>query len=68
MAEYYRIVRYYRSERYPSETIAHGLTLEDARAHCADPESSSRTATSAEAVDRTKTLGDWFDGYEEQDR
>lgn len=67
MPKEYRIVRYYRG-RYPSETIADGLTLDEAREHCADPESSSRTATSAEGVARTELVGDWFDGYEEQER
>ena len=47
----YRIVRFYRDDR-PKEVIDTGLSLEDARAHCKDPD----------------TKGDgWFDGYEKED-
>jgi hypothetical protein len=57
----YDIVRFFqRSER---EVIKRGLTLEEAQAHCTDPETSSKTATSAEAQERTRTRGEWFDGY-----
>jgi len=46
-------------------TIRRGLTLEEAQAHCKDPETSSSTATSAAAKRRLRDLGPWFDGYEE---
>lgn len=62
---YYRIVRFYQQD-HPREIITTGLTLEQAKAHCNDPESSSATATGEHAVRRTKTLGAWFDGYEEE--
>ena len=59
----YRIVRmYFRGGR---RVISRGLTLEEAQAHCSDPETSSSTATSAVARRRTNRLGPWFDGYEE---
>jgi hypothetical protein len=63
MAETYEIVRYYRD--YPGgHEISHtGLTLEQAQAHCKDPETSSTTATSAQAQARTAEYGPWFDGY-----
>ena len=68
MAEQYRIVRFYRGS-LPSETIGDGgLTLAEARAWCDNPESSSSTATTPEGVARTALVGDWFDGYEEQER
>jgi hypothetical protein len=65
--EEFRIVRTYRGD-VPSEIMASGLTLEEAQEWCRDPETSSSTATSAEAVARTAQLGDWFDGYEEKER
>lgn len=47
----YKIVRgYFRGGR---RTIKRGLTLEEAQAHCRNPETSSRTATSAAAKRRT---------------
>jgi hypothetical protein len=62
----YKIVRmYFRNRGSGNRVIARGLTLEEAQAHCSNPETSSRTATSAAAKQRTKTLGPWFDGYEE---
>lgn len=61
----YRIVRRYAGDHDP-EVIATGLMLEEAREHCQDPETSSRTATSDEAVERTETFGPWFDGYDEE--
>ena len=40
-----------------------GLTLEEAQRHCSDPETSSHTATSAEAKRRTEEHDPWFDAY-----
>lgn len=58
----YKIVRmYFRGSK---RTIARGLTLEQAQAHCQDPETSSSTCTKAAAKRRTKLHGQWFDGYE----
>ena len=60
----YKIVRYfYRDKR--KRTIETGLTLEQAQAHCQDPETSSKTATKSAAKCRTSLYGPWFDGYEE---
>jgi hypothetical protein len=59
----YKIVRQFFNGT--KRTIAEGLTLEEAQAHCKDPETSSRTATSAAAKARTKKHGPWFDGYTE---
>jgi hypothetical protein len=59
----YKIVRNYL--HHPSRTLPtlRGLTLEEAQTHCKDPETSSRTATSAAARRRTRLYGPWFDGY-----
>jgi hypothetical protein len=59
----YKIVRSYLEGG--SRTIKRGLTLEDAQAHCRDPESSSSTCTTAAKLAITRRKGKWFDGYEE---
>jgi hypothetical protein len=59
----YKIIRmYFRGGR---REIARGLTLEQAQAHCTDPETSSSTCTKAAGKRRTRLRGPWFDGYEE---
>ena len=59
----YKIVRhYFKGGR---RTIATRLTLAEAQAHCHNPETSSKTATSYIAKRRTRKMGPWFDGYEE---
>jgi hypothetical protein len=59
----YKVVRkYYRG---PERTIKTGLTLEEAQAHCNDPETSSRTCTKSANVRRTQERGPWFDCYKE---
>jgi hypothetical protein len=60
----YKIARFYQNGSR-RRTIKTGLTLAEAQAHCKDPETSSRTATSAAAKRRTKIQGPWFDGYVE---
>lgn len=69
MADTYKIVRYF--EKRTSQTIKTGLTLEEAQAHCSDPNTSSQMRTtngrparrSHEAITRTLKYGPWFDGY-----
>lgn len=64
MASTYRIERhFFKGER---ETIATGLSLEDAQEHCEDPETSSRTCSTREGLERTRKFGPWFDGYTEE--
>ncbi len=48
---------------HKARIIRKGLTLEQAQAHCQDPNTSSRTCTNAVGRRRTKNLGPWFDGY-----
>lgn len=60
----YKITRFYQN--HPSTTRMTGLTLEEAQAHCRDPESSSSTATGADALAHTEVNGPWFDGFEEE--
>lgn len=67
----YRIVRNYENGR-KSRVMRKDLTLEQAREHCEDPETSSRTATKAcngnEArIERWhQEQKHWFDGFQEQ--
>lgn len=60
----YRIVRFYRDAGIRRRVIDTGLTLEQARAHCNDPETASSTCTGKVGKDRTRRVGEWFDGYE----
>jgi len=60
--EKYKIVRSYLHGR--PRTIKKGLTLEEAQAHCNDPETSSKTCTRADRKRITAKHGPWFDGYE----
>lgn len=53
-------------DRDDGDAIGTGLTLEEVRDHCNDPEMSSKTATSAEATARTERYGPWFDGWNEE--
>ncbi len=64
MSDKYKVVRMFF--KGGKRTIQTGLTLEEAQAHCKDPETSSSTATSYVARKRTKERGAWFDGYESE--
>ena len=59
----YKIVRIYQNANR-RRTIATGLTLDQAQAHCDDPETSSSTCNKASGRARTRKYGPWFDGYE----
>lgn len=50
-----------------NELIAQGLTLEEAQAHCKDPETSSKTGKSSRVGILTERHGSWFDGYQEEE-
>jgi hypothetical protein len=47
-------------------TILTRLSLEQAQAHCSDPETSSSTCTKAANKRRTALRGPWFDSYTEE--
>lgn len=66
MAETYKIVRMYLRGGARTVRGKRGLTLEQAQAHCRDPETSSRTCTTNENRRRTRRLGPWIDGYERE--
>lgn len=60
----YKVVRFYFS--HSRRTIKTGLTLEQAQAHCQNPESSSETCNKSANVRRTRRMGAWFDGYQKE--
>jgi hypothetical protein len=60
----YNIVRFYENGRQRKRILRKRVTLAEAQAHCHDPETSSKTATSATAKALTRRVGGWFDGYE----
>jgi hypothetical protein len=62
----YRIVRMHYNQDIPNRCIKRHLTLEEAQTWCKNPETSSKTATSKEAVAYTASRGYWFDGFEEE--
>jgi hypothetical protein len=62
----YKIVRMYYRDASAKRTIKTGLTLDEAQAHCKDPETSSSTCTKSAGINRTKARGPWFDGYEQE--
>lgn len=64
MSERYKIIRGY--QRGGRRTIARNLTLDEAQAHCRNPETSSSTCKLAANVRRTEQRGPWFDGYKRQ--
>jgi hypothetical protein len=64
----YDIVRFYRTAGIRQRVIQTAVTLEDAQRHCSDPETSSSTACGKTARERTRRVGDWFDGYRQRVR
>lgn len=68
MADTYKILRYYFSESIPTETVLTGLTLEEAQRHCNDQETNSETCSNTAGMERTRQLGEWFDGYTKENR
>lgn len=63
---HYNIVRFYRDSPIRRRVIKERVTLEEAQAHCSDPETSSSTAKLSWNRRRTRLHGPWFDGYEER--
>lgn len=78
MSEKYRIVRFYEDEERPGghrRIMKRGLTLEEAKEHCNDDETSSYTAQPPRGCGNDPDLisawhqekKHWFDGYEHDD-
>lgn len=49
----------------PDRIIKTGVTLEEAKNHCNDPETSSSTCSTPENLEHLRKYGPWFDGYDE---
>lgn len=60
----YKVIRFFFNSNRKL-VVKTGLTLEQAQAHCQNPETSSSTCTKAINKRRTKMYGKWFDGYTE---
>lgn len=60
----YKIIRMYFEGG--KRIVKRGLTLEQAKAHCSDPETSSSTCTTATGKARTRRMGPWFDGFDKE--
>lgn len=58
----YRVIRMFENGR--SYTLKSGLSLSEARAHCADDDSHSNSCTTARGQRRTAQFGKWFDCYD----
>jgi hypothetical protein len=62
----FEIVRMFRDTNIEFVVVETGLTLEEAQAHCRDPETSSRTCSLPERFAITQECGPWFEGYREE--
>lgn len=62
----YKIVRNYYNAGINKRVMRTGLTLEQAQAHCNDPETSSSTAVGKAGKATTRRVGRWFDSYTEE--
>ena len=64
----YSIVRMFQDDNISSKTIKTGLTLEEAKEHCNHSETSSSTCKEPVNVQRTQLCGEWFDGFNEEQK
>lgn len=65
MTTLYKIVRMFKDSDN-NKTIKTGLTIEEAREHCRDSETSSSTCKLAKNIKITESKGAWFDGFSEE--
>jgi len=61
----YKVVRHWFKD-YRTAVIERRLTLEEAQAHCRDPETSSRTCKPGTMKIVSPNGDKWFDGYEQE--
>ena len=65
MEDTYKIIRFYQ-DSYDRDEVATGLTLEEAKEHCQDEDTSSTTCETPEGLARTESRGNWFEGFESE--
>jgi hypothetical protein len=61
----YKVCRKFRDNDL-LDVISSGLSLDEAKEHCTDPETSSFTCTKRELLMMTERLGPWFDYFTEE--
>lgn len=59
----YSIIRFFADPSTEAITLKTGATIEEAKAWCANPETSSETCTGEIGRWRTEIYGPWFDGW-----
>lgn len=62
MTQTYTVYRHFMNGG--KEVIKAGLTLKEAKEHCSDPQTSSKTAEGEEMEAYTRKHGPWFDGFD----
>ncbi len=58
--EYYNVYRYYFRQPGRKRLILAHVHIDEAQAHCNNPETSSSTCTTSGCKLRTKRMGPWF--------
>ena len=61
----YKIIRFHK-DTGDKKVISEGLTIKQAKKHCSNPETSSRTCENELNIKYTEQHGQWFDGYEQE--
>ena len=62
----YRIVRFFLQTHRGPFVLRRGLSLFEARAYCADPQTSASTCTTPARIRYTRANGPWFDAWSEE--
>lgn len=60
------VKRFYADLRIGSDVVETGLSEQEARDYCDDPETSWKTCTSLEGEERTRKFGPWFCGADRE--
>lgn len=62
----YMVKRFYADLRVGSDVVETGLSFQEARDYCDNPETSWKTCTSPEGEERTRKFGPWFCGFDQE--
>lgn len=63
----FKIARLYQRPEKRRLIIKTGLTIVEARGHCADSDHNSHTATTGEGAQHTRENGHWLDQFYRED-